>query len=247
LWAAGWLSYHHADYAQTARAGREILRTAPDEDSGNRRNGLTLISIAALATEDTDEAIDAARAALELAEASGVDWLIATSLLNLGTALRASGDAGTAVPLLLQACSKYLELGDRHFLARTLIELAHCDLVEGREISARTHIKDALGITRSLGDLWSTAEGLEAAATLCAERVPETAMIIAAAARRIRNQIAMQPHPPDERLNRDYMEKARLQLDAAVLERAQRRGAAMTVEEALRTAAQVVDALLSGD
>jgi tetratricopeptide (TPR) repeat protein len=239
LWGAGWLAYHQGDYRRTASAGEEILRLAGDGDAASRRNGFTLIGIAAIAEERIDAAVDAARTALDLAEASGSGWLIATSLLNLGTALLASGDAAAARTDFERALERYRTLGDLHFTARTLIQLGYCTLSDAGQTAAAAPIGEAIQIASALGDRWGIAEVLEATAVLCAPTAPERAAMFAGAARRIRGEIAMNAHPPDERFNRRYLEMARNAMGADAYEAAAVRGEAAPLETMLDAAARI--------
>ena len=237
LWGAGWLAYHDGDYQQAGAAGAEILRLATDSDAASRRNGFTLVGIAALAEERTGAAIDAARAALELAESSGSGWLIATSLLNLGTAVLATGDVAGAVPNFEGALAHYRSLGDSHFAARTLIQLGYCSLEAGDPAGATTRIRDAIQISRELGDRWGIAEALEAASVLSAKDDPERAAMLAGAAGRVRAEIAMHAHPPDDRFNRRYLDAARNAIGGERYEAAWQRGATAPLEEMVEAAA----------
>ncbi|HEX6537670.1 MAG TPA: tetratricopeptide repeat protein [Candidatus Dormibacteraeota bacterium] len=237
LWGAGWLAYHDGDYQQAAAAGAEILRLATDSDTASRRNGFTLVGIAALAEERTGAAIDNAREALELAESTGSGWLVATSLLNLGTALLASGDAAGAVSKFEPALAHYRSLGDSHFAARTLIQLGYCSLEAGDPAGATTRIRDAIQISRELGDRWGIAEGLKAASVLCANTDPERAAMLAGAARTVRAEIAMHAHPPDDRFNRRYLDAARSAIGGERYEAAWQRGATASLEAMVEAAA----------
>jgi tetratricopeptide (TPR) repeat protein len=230
LWGAGWLAYHHGDYARTGAAGRDILELAPRDDAVSRRNGLTLASIAALAVQNTDEAVAAAGEALSLAESIGPGWLLATSLLNLGTAVLAAGDVAAARPLYARALDEYTALGDLHFRARTLIQLGHCALEDGDRATACGFIDEAVEIAQEIGDLWGIAEGLEAAAVLAADAYPETAARLAGGAHHIREQIAMNAHPPDARFNRRYLERVGAALGRENNEAAWREGLGLPVE-----------------
>lgn len=245
LWGAGWLAYHQADYARTAASGDEILASAPAGDAVNRRNGLTLIGIAQLAAGQLDRAVATSRDALSLVESSGAPWLEATSLLNLGTALLAAGDVAAARAQHWRALQLYGDIGDRHFSARVRIQLGYCAMAEGQQGDAARLITEALELTADLGDLWGIAECLEAAGALAAVAQPQPAAMLAGGADRVRQRIAMRPHPADARINERRMEAAREALGDPVYDAAWNRGAHLTVEELqdlARTAAASTDA-----
>ena len=240
LWGAGWLAYHQADYGDTAAAGRQILESAAPADAVNRRNGLTLLSIAELADGHVDAAIATASDALSLSETTDAPWLLATSLLNLGTALLAAGDVTAAQAHYERAIELYRTLGDRHFAARTLIQLAYCSLTIGNDHEAAAVLSDALDLTDELGDLWGIAESLEAVATYAALSQPETAAVLASGAHRIRVLIAMNPHPADARINQRHLDGAREAIGAVTYNAAWRRGADLTIEALQERARGVV-------
>lgn len=230
LWGAGWLAYHQAEYGDTAAAGRRILDCAAPDDPLNRRNGFTLVSIAELADGHIDSAIASATDALLLAETTDAPWLLATSSLNLGTALLAAGDVAAARAHYERAVELYTALEDRHFSARTLIQLAYCSLTDGHRQEAAAVLTDALDLTRELGDLWCIAESLEAAAAVAALTQPEPAALLAGGAHRIRERIAMNAHPADARINQLHLDEARAAVGAGTYDAAWRRGADLTIE-----------------
>lgn len=241
LWGAGWLAYHQAEYGDTASAGHQILEAAAQDDAVNRRNGMTLVGIAELAHGHIDSAIAAATDALSLAATTDAPWLLATSLLNLGTALLASGDVTAARPHYERALELYTSLGDRHFSARTRIQLVYCCLTDGLRQQAAAVLMEALDVTGELGDLWGIAESLEAAATLAALTEPQTAGLLAGGAHRIRERIAMNAHPADARINQRHLDGARAAIGAATYDSAWRRGAGLSTE-ALHECARAVAA-----
>jgi len=88
-----------------------------------------------------------------------------------------------------------------------------------------------MGIFAELGDPWALAEGLEAVATLRSESDPRSAARIAGTAERLRERIAMRPHPADARLNSSYLERARARLRGTEFDDAWTDGRQMTAEE----------------
>lgn len=246
LWGAGWLAYHQGDYARTAASGQDILELALSDDAVSRRNGLTLVSIAALAVDKIDQAIAAAREALVLAESTGPGWLMATSLLNLGTAELAAGDVAVARNLYTRALDEYASLGDVHFRARTLIQLGYCALEDGDRATASGCIDAAVSTTQEIGDLWGIAEGLEAAAVLAADVEPHMAARLAGGAHHIREQIAMNAHPPDARLNHRCLARASAALGTENYEASWREGLGLPVESLQALALRVTGATTTG-
>jgi predicted ATPase/DNA-binding XRE family transcriptional regulator len=237
LWGAGWLAYHHGDYARTGELGRRMLSAlAGTEDNLLRRNALTLVGNAALAEDRDEDAVAALEEALVLCEPDGTSWHLATSLLNLGTARLHSGLAAEARLLDERALAMYQELGDQHFAARAMIQVGYAWLVMGEPDKAIDPLTRAMEAAAELGDGWGIAEGLEAVATMRSENDPMAAAVLAGAAAQLRVRIAMRPHPADAVINRRYLERARDGLGAEEFMAATAEGSAMTVEEALELA-----------
>jgi predicted ATPase/transcriptional regulator with XRE-family HTH domain len=221
LWGAGWLAYHQGDYRGTDETGRAMLHLLGGaDDRVSRRNALTLIGSAALAEARFDEAIASLDEALITCDDGHVTWHLGTSLLNLGTAHLAIGRPSEAKRLLSRAATVYSGLGDRHFTARTLVQLGYTAIAQSQPSDAAAFIHEAMEIAAQLGDGWSIAEGLEAVACLCSDTTPSTTALLAGAAERLRDQIAMRPHPPDAAINRAHLERARAILGTVAFEEA---------------------------
>ena len=241
LWGAGWLAFHQGDYHRTDETGRAMLQLLGDADDRlSRRNALTLIGNAALAEVSLPEAIASLEEALDMCDDGHVSWHLGTSLLNLGTAHLAAGRPNEAERLLSRAVTVYSELGDRHFTARALVELGYTAIAQGKSVEASSFIREAMAMAADLGDGWSIADGLEAVACLCSDTDPATTALLAGAAERLRDRIAMRPHPPDGAINREHVERARSILGAVAFEAASATGRgtplAAIVEVALASA-----------
>jgi predicted ATPase/transcriptional regulator with XRE-family HTH domain len=210
LWGAGWLAFHQGDYQQTGQLGHQMLQLLHHEqDQLHRRNALTLIGNAALGERRTGDAITVLSQAPGLCEEPGASWHLATSLLNLGTALVQAGRTAEAGDLFARAHSIYQALGDQHFTARILIQQGYAALADDQPGEAAGPIGRAMQLSAQIGDAWSVADGLQAVANLRSHDAPETAVTLAAAAYRLREQISMRPHPADDVINRYHMRRAR--------------------------------------
>ncbi len=228
LWGAGWLAYHQGDYRRTDEMGRAMLHLVGDvDDRLARRNALTLIGNAALAEVRFSEAIASLEDALSTCDDDQGSWHFGTSLLNLGTAHLAAGRPKDAERQLSRAVTVYSELGDRHFTARTLVELGYTAIAQGRSLDAAACMREAMEMAADLGDGWSIAEGLEAVACLCSDTDPATTALLAGAAERLRDRIAMRPHPPDATINREHVERARSTLGTVAFDEAAATGRGM--------------------
>lgn len=202
FWGAGWLAFHAGDYRRTGELGEELLRLlAGRDDALLRRNALTLIGSAALADGRNEAAVTAYGDALSLCAGLGTSWHLATSQLNLGTAELQAGRGTEARGHFEGARAIYEELGDQHFTARVLIQLGYSELSMGQPAKAAIQIERAMEIVAGLGDGWSIAEGLEALAAMHSDSDPRLAAQLGGAAERLRERIAMRPHPSDARIN----------------------------------------------
>lgn len=234
FWGAGWLAFHAGDYQRTDELGQEMLRLlAGRDDDLLRRNALTLVGNAALADGRNDDAIAAYGHALAMCAKPGPSWYSATSLLNLGAANLQSHRLTEARELFEQALAIYEGLGDQHFTARLRIQLGYVALLSGESAAAAAQIERAMEIVAGLKDGWAIAEGLEAIATLRGERDPQLAAELGGAAERLRERIAMRAHPPDDRINRAYLERARQKMGSQTFEGAWREGRGMTLQTAI--------------
>jgi len=189
LWGAGWLAYHQGDYRRTGELGTQMLVELGNGGHGvHRRNAYTLVGNAALGEGRDREAIEALSEAVSLTRSHDITWHQATSLLNLGTALMHADQVAAAKDLFERALAIYQELGDRHFLAQTLIQIGYAELLTSGPVTAAPAIARAMEIVAEIGDGWGIAEGLEAVATLRSLRQPRSTVLLAAAAAHLRER-----------------------------------------------------------
>jgi predicted ATPase len=237
LWGAGWLAFHRGDYERMGQLGSQMLRIlGADDNAVLRRNGLTLVGNGALGQGRSKDAIAALGEALAVCPAASPSWHVATSALNLGTALLDAGRAEQAQPRFENALAIYEQLGDQHFAARTLIALAYVQLTTSRTDAASALVRSAMEISADLGDAWGIAEGLEATATVRGESAPHTAVTLAGAADRLRERISMRQHPTDARINGLGLQRARQRLSQQAFEAAWRDGRGLSAESAIALA-----------
>ncbi|MFN2464769.1 MAG: hypothetical protein ABR598_00710 [Candidatus Dormibacteria bacterium] len=209
LWGAGWLAFHQDDFRATDRAGQTMLEMLAEESGMHRRNALTLRGNAALSQNQVGAAVDLLTEALAACDPSTGGWTLATSHLNLGTALRVARRHADARSHLRHATDGYESIGDNHFRARAMLQLAFLDHVQGRARSAVQAVREAIGFARPALDAWSTAELLEATAVVAAESEPALAVWLAQAADSLRDEVSMRRHPADRDLVAASVERAR--------------------------------------
>jgi hypothetical protein len=138
--------------------------------------------------------------------------------------------------LFERALTEYEDLGDRHFVARTLIQLGQTALVDGQDGEAAAHIRQAVKLSAELGDAWSIAEALEAVVNLRSGDRPDNAAMLAGAAERLRERISMRPHPADAVINGRHLGEARRLIGPMAFDAAWAEGREAPLESAVGTA-----------
>ncbi|MDQ6681664.1 MAG: helix-turn-helix domain-containing protein [Chloroflexota bacterium] len=237
LWGAGWLAYHQGDYRRTGEVGAQMLAELANSDRDVlRRNALTLVGNAALGEGRAQDAIEALTRAVALTRSPEITWHHATSLLNLGTARMHAGQVDAARKLFGHALAIYEELGDRHFLAGTLIQLGYAELLTSGPIGAGPPIARAMEIAAEIGDGWGIAEGLDAVATVRSASEPRSAVRLAAAAAHLRERISMRQHVADAVINQRFLNRAKETMTTDAVAALWREGTALTLAEALAEA-----------
>jgi predicted ATPase/DNA-binding XRE family transcriptional regulator len=238
MWGMAWLAYHQGDYDETDRLGEEMVPLAAGTgDPIDRRNALTVQGIAAMARAAYDDALGPLGEAVEICRASGHDWLLATSLLNMGMASLHAGHVEHARDLLVEARDEYEGIGDRNFASRARQQLAHCALEKGRPEEAAELLASSLEEYRATDDAWGIAEALEGMSACLAElgRAEEAAMMLGAAAA-LRARLGSRPLPFDEALVQRHLERERRSIGEAAWESASNRGLALSIDEAVELA-----------
>ena len=99
---------------------------------------MTISAMVSMARGNHDEAFELLQKSLVIARGLGRDWVLATSLLNLGLGSMAVGDLGRSREVIGEALCLYEELGDEYFHARCLGYLGHVSLLEDDPLRARS-------------------------------------------------------------------------------------------------------------
>ena len=124
----------------------------------------------------------------------GMSWQLATSHLNLGTALLHVGRSDEADATLKEGLRLYRELGDEVSAARITNVRAQASLVRQDIEQANALARDALLVVAEQGERQGIAEGLETLAAVAAVRKePDRAARLSRAAASIRETIASRP------------------------------------------------------
>jgi predicted ATPase/DNA-binding XRE family transcriptional regulator len=242
LWGLAWLCYHQGDIAALEDCARRLLSLAPRDPVG-RRNALTVQAIALVARLRFEEATPFLEQCVALLRDTGHEWLLATSLLNLGQAACYAGEQRRALDLLEEARDLYRKLGDQHYAARALLYAGYATFLLGDRRSAARLAAHTLQSFWELDDRWGLAEALEAIATLEASRGRITrAATVAAAAEALRLTINARPFPADQAMFEGELSRARGESDEESWTAARARGRQMPLEDVVEFAAEGLDA-----
>ena len=217
LWGAAWLAYHQGDFVDAGAQGALLKSLAGSlDDPVITRNALTIEGMVAMAHDRAHDALPPFEQAVSIMRHLGQSWLLATSLLNLGSSYMHTGDEEHAISALEEATALYRRLGDRHFAARATIQLGFAWLESGDRARAGALIRESLIEFTALGDEWGTVEALEATAALhAAQGKPERAARIAGAAAAFRTTMTVLPLPFDIRFTHRWLDVARAEDEAA--------------------------------
>ncbi len=192
IWAAGALAFPQGDHqrmAQLAAEGMTLARRS--EDPMDLRNLVTIVGMVAMCQSRYAEAVESFREGLAICRPLGMSWQLATSYLNLGTALLHLGRTDEAEAMLDEALKLYRALGDAVFTARVNNMRAQANLVRGDIEQANRLARQALEVVAQEGERQGIAEGLEVLGAVAAAMANEDrAARLTGAARAIRETIA---------------------------------------------------------
>ena len=234
LWGAAWLAYHQGDYEAADELGNELrILAEPAHDPVTKRNSLTINGMVALAYGRAQEAVAPFEEAVSIMRSLGQSWLLATSLLNLGSACVHAGEEARARPVLEEACALYERLGDQHFAARAALQLAYASIARGDLAHAQSLVSRSLMRFSELGDDWGAVEAIEAAAAVSAAAGEiERSARMTGAARSLRSTMTVRPLPFDKRFTERLLDAARAR-DEAAWGDGMRAGEALSRDEAI--------------
>jgi tetratricopeptide (TPR) repeat protein len=188
----------------------------------------------AISREDSALAVTLLEEALDVARRLGRDWILATSLLNLGLGYLSGGATDPARAVLAEALAMYEQLGDERFHARCLGYLGLASLVEDDSQRARALFGQSLRAFHGLREPGGTAEGLAGlAAVHAATDHLALAATLAAAGERLRESFAGRELPLDRRTVGRYLAAARTQLGTEAWAEAWRRGWDLALDDAV--------------
>ena len=195
LWATGALAFPQADHrrmAELAAEGIELARRS--DDPMDLRNLLTIEGMVAMCQGRYNDALEPFDKCIDICRPLGKSWQLATSYLNLGTALLHVGRIDAAEATLQEGLRLYHELGDDIFAARVTNIRAQASLVRHDIEGASGLARDARLVVAEQGERQGIAEGLEVlAAVAAAGAEPDRAATLSGAAAATRETIASRP------------------------------------------------------
>lgn len=238
LWGAGWLAYHQSDDTAAESASQELETLATRlGDRRATRNAMTIRAMVSIARGRYDEAFALLQESLVIARDLGRDWLLATSMLNLGLAAMSVDDLDRSREVIGEALSLYEELGDEGFHARCLGYLGYVSLLEDDPLRAKALFEQSLSAFHQLAERGGMAEGLDGlAAVNAAVGPPERAAIIAGAAAALRETFAGRALPFDRATTEAYLARARATVAEEQWNTAWMAGQVMPLETAISLA-----------
>jgi tetratricopeptide (TPR) repeat protein len=216
------------DYDGARVAAEERRRLA--QERGDLRSVIGSIDTLAGVAEHTGD-LETAERLFEQAVELGLDTGSPHELANLSGFLVRRGDLMRAKALSEELLRRARAKGDANLEAHALGDLSAIVLLEGRFEEALPLLRADVRRWHELGDLRVLTYGLSAAGFAYGGLGdPESAATIVAAADAIAERIGI---PRPEVIRVEAYERAIAKLDPDTLEQARRRGAAMTVDEAV--------------
>lgn len=235
LWGAAWLAFHQDDLRAAHRFSDQLTAlTEPHERNIVRRNALTIAAMLQLAEGQFEAAVLPLRESVDICNAIGAQWLLATSKLNLALASMHTGRLEDANRLLEEASNQYLELGDERFLARSYVYLGHLRLLEASTSGADVHFSRGLQDFVALGDQHGMAEALEGLAAVNAARGNvEGAALLWGTATQIREQSTSRTQPFERALIERWLDEAKASLGERTWDATLSEGRKLDIDAAL--------------
>jgi predicted ATPase len=191
----------------------ELLREAGAEAAA--AGGMISLAAGAPHRGHPEQVLEHSRAALEIGERLGEDYIVIFAAANVGTALMLSGDLAGA--RAAQECALEASIRCRFelLIAQTLGQLAMIDVLEGDLDAAWDKLRDAAGRLRRTHNREGAGYWLEAAglANLHGGQ-PRAALRALLTADAVRRELSMAIWPQLEPTHEGWCEQARLQLGA---------------------------------
>ena len=239
LTAAGAIALLQGDYAVATAFAEQSLDAAREGGNGVYvANALSNLGAIVLAAGDHDRAGALLEEAVALAREVGDERIAALAINNLGDQALTVGDYARAEPLFEESLELLRARGDTANVARSLFNLGAVALMTMRLVEADARLSESVVLSRQLEDKEDLAWCLEGFAGLAAARQEgERAAVLLAAADTLLSEIGADFKPFERQLHDSTEASARDLCSEEVFAEATRKGAAMTLDQALDCAA----------
>jgi predicted ATPase/DNA-binding XRE family transcriptional regulator len=244
LWGAGWLAFAEGDYDEGEALSDELIGLSRElHEPLDERNALTILGMILLARGRPHDAVEPFGRAIEVCEAIGSGWHLATSHLNLGIAKMHAAELADAEDLISTAHDMYADVGDENFRVRCVSYLGYISLLSNDGERAASLFQASLERFRDLGDRQGIAESIEGLAAVAAARNTRDGALAAArlhgAALSMREDLTAKQYPFD-RIGMDpFLEKAKAAIGANKWRQAREQGRDLPEELAIDLASTV--------
>ena len=235
LGAAAALAFPQNDYDRMAYLAAEAIDLARQgEDPMDVRDALTVQGMVAMGQGRYAEAVERFREGLAICRPLGLSWQLATSHLNLGTALVLSGNPEESEATLEEGLDMYRQLGDDIFAARMTHGIAYAALTQHDIERADGLARSALAAFAEQAERQGVAQGLEALAAVAAARGDaDRAATLGGAAAAVRETIAARAAPFELAVTGPFLERIQMAADKEIWNNAWEAGLAMGADAAV--------------
>jgi predicted ATPase/DNA-binding SARP family transcriptional activator len=240
LTAAAALALLQGDYPVATAFAEQSLDTA--RESGNQvfvANALSNLGAIVLAAGDHDRARDLLEKAVALARDVGDDRIAALAINNLGDLSLTLGEYERAGPLFEESLELLRARGDTANVARSLFNLGAVSLMLGRTDEAESLFGESVERARAVEDKEDLVWCLEGYAGLAAATEDgQRAAMLLGAAEALLEEMGAAFKPFERQLHGSTEARARALCGEVSFAEATRRGASMTLDQALDYAAK---------
>jgi predicted ATPase/transposase/transcriptional regulator with XRE-family HTH domain len=229
------------DFARGEALVEEGLRLCQDLNSLLSGRALLFLGVARHAQGDQAAAERFFEGSLALFRDLGDPWLAGHALVSLGRVALSRGDDRRAEALVEQGMALQGEVGTPWGVAEALIELGRIAQRRGDDRRALDLYRESLAMLWDIGSKSKYAACLEVIASLAvAQRRPEHAARLFAAAAALRESFGIPLAPVEREEHERALASARAQLDAATFAAAWAEGQAMSLEQVIEEAQSLI-------
>jgi predicted ATPase/DNA-binding XRE family transcriptional regulator len=235
LGAAAALAWPQGDYDRMSELASEQLDLARrSDDPMDLRDALTVEGMVAMGLGRYAEAVERFGETLAICRPLGLSWQLATSHLNLGTALVLSDSPEEAETALEAGLAMYRQLGDEIFAARMTNGIACAALTRDDIERADSLARIALAAFAEQAESQGVAQGLETLAAVAAARGDVgRAATLGGAAAAVRDTIAARAAAFELAVTGPFMERIHEAADKELWHGAWEAGLAMGADAAV--------------